>query len=337
MPAAEQCTSGQGKGSNPAEKTKPNVGRRAILKSERGLPDTDSRVKLAQVWLEYQHEHWRDYVKAGIIPENTKDVAQTLADEFERAFLSRVVQPVSRPCPKEPWGAAYARYSSNQQNKRSIDDQLFLQLQRARHEGIFIPWQWVFADAGVSGTTTNRTGYRMLKSLACQEPQPEISAIFIDELARATRNAIEALSFGQLMNDQGVRLLGVSDNFDSGQPQAKASLMFSAFVSEQFVDQHRYRVRRGHLGAEKRGSAIGRIPVGIKRVPLLDRQGRQVVNGRGKPITTYGIDHENQWIVEHIDKRFVDDGWSATRIAVELNEMRAQGKDSWTSGTVTSI
>ena len=55
------------------------------------------------------------------------------------------------------------RFSDENSNPRSLDQQLLNVLNRARREGVFVPWHYVLADAAVSGTLTCRTGYTLAK------------------------------------------------------------------------------------------------------------------------------------------------------------------------------
>jgi hypothetical protein len=51
-------------------------------------------------------------------------------------------------------GLAYLRFSDENSNPRSLDQQLLNVLNRARRDGVFVPWQYVLADAAVSGKQT---------------------------------------------------------------------------------------------------------------------------------------------------------------------------------------
>jgi hypothetical protein len=51
-------------------------------------------------------------------------------------------------------GLAYLRFSDENSNPRSLDQQLLNVLNRARRDGVFMPWQYVLADAAVGGKQT---------------------------------------------------------------------------------------------------------------------------------------------------------------------------------------
>src|SRR5271157_2784796 len=78
--------------------------------------------------------------------------------------------------------AVYARYSSDNQNEASIEDQLRLCRQRIDQEG----WQLeqVYRDAALSGASTLRPGYQALLAAAREGGFDIVLAEALDRLSR---------------------------------------------------------------------------------------------------------------------------------------------------------
>src|SRR5262249_6189194 len=159
--------------------------------------------------------------KAGVLPPPTHQNLKEMAKAFRAAFISKL--ETVRPCESNQvseFSGAYLRYSSEKSNPRSLVQQLRNALSKANSNKHFIPWQYVFADAGVTGTTAERRGYKMAKA-AMESDEHHLSVLYIDEIGRASRNLVDALTLGQLIIELGKRLIGVSDGFDSDSPMSK--------------------------------------------------------------------------------------------------------------------
>ncbi|MEX0885259.1 MAG: recombinase family protein [Phycisphaeraceae bacterium] len=280
--ANEQRTNGTGYGRQPA--------------ADRGLPEPDNLNKLARVWLETQRELWPELVSSGLLPAPTDEVVEGLADEFRQGFLADRVAPVELATDAGPWealAASYVRYSDDNSNPRSLDDQLVLQLRRARQESRFIPWAYVFADSSITATHGARRGYQMSKRLLAITGPGEVETLYIDELGRASRDSIESLRLGRQVDGLRKRIVGVSDGFDSGQPQSRMQIHVYGMMNEWFITQLRSKVSRGMGGAFRRGTAIGKPAFGYKLVPLTDAGGNPVTDQDGKVIRTYAVDDDH--------------------------------------------
>lgn len=158
------------------------------------------------------------------------------------------------------------RYSSDNSNSRSLAQQLQLELARARARSHFIPWQYLFADAAVTGTTSHRRGYQELKSLI-RSDAPGLTAVYIDEVGRASRDAVETLQLGRLIDARRRRLIGVSDGFDSTSEMSKMMLTVAGMFHEHFIDQLRAKVKRGMNDAFRLGTNLGKPALGYTLEP----------------------------------------------------------------------
>ncbi len=320
------------------EAPKPRRKGRKKRKQERGLPDEKARLDLARTYLEIQTKCWPELVKSGILPRASKKTIKRLADNFRQRFLGGAVEEVESVVAgaSEELGGAYLRYSCDNSNPRSLDQQLRNALQRARSDEVFIPWQWVMADAAVTGTIASRSGYQMAKSLIASGHNG-FGRLYIDELGRAARDAIEALRLGRLVDSQKKRLIGVTDGFDSWTPYAKLMLTVFAMLHELFVDQLKSKVLRGMADAFEQGRNINPPSFGYKLVPATDADGNPIYDHEGDPIKAKVIDKEEaQWVVE-VFRLFAEERRSPERIARHLNELAVGGKETWDRRRIVMI
>ncbi len=187
-------------------------GTRGRPKEERGLPESGQLLEMAEVYLRAQRRLWPELAGTAILPEPSPGVLEEMAAGFRRRFLDQQLESFEAGEDLACWeslGTGYGRYSSDSSNPRSCEDQLALQLQRAAQDRVFIPWAYVFADAGVTGTTAARKGYQTCKRLVRQTGPGKISTLYIDEIGRAARDAIEALKLGAIVKKAGRRMLEV--------------------------------------------------------------------------------------------------------------------------------
>lgn len=181
-------------------------------RDDRGLPDHDALIDLAKTYLETQHRLWPELVAIGVLPPLKEEATISLADSFRRRFLAGQIDltPLPDTCPHwDDLGSEYLRYSCDNSNPRSLPQQLQLGLERAKRDKVFIPWECVCADAAVTGTVAARRGYQMAKALIQNESK--VKRLYIDEIGRASRDAIESLRLGKLIERCEKRLIGVSD------------------------------------------------------------------------------------------------------------------------------
>ncbi|MCE9631997.1 MAG: recombinase family protein [Planctomycetia bacterium] len=154
-----------------------------------------------------------------------------LADDFERWFRQQnadVFRPGDTPRVWIALAVAYLRFSDENSNPRSLDQQLLNVLNHARREGVFVTWHYVLADAAVSGTLACRHGYMIAKSIVERRDGFGVPWFLIDDFSHLSRNTIESLRHGELAEATGVHVVGASDGYDSATPQPRFCFLFSA-------------------------------------------------------------------------------------------------------------
>ena len=301
----------------------------------RGLPGGDARLDLARTYLETQARLWPQ--APGDLPPPSPNTAQRLADEFRERFVGGEPNPLPAAGPQPgKLGAAYLRYSDDNSNPRSLDQQLRNVLERAARDGVFVPWAFVFADAAVTGTNADRRGYQLAKAavrLAAGGPD----VLYVDELGRANRDAVESLQLGRLVESRRKRMVGATDGFDSDSPTSKMQLQVYAMLNEHFVDQLSAKVKRGMGDGFARNKNLGRAALGYRLAPALDASGSAVIGDKGRPLLRKVIDPVGAGHVLECFRLFALEGRSKGRIARRLNELKAGGLDSWEAAGVRQI
>ena len=160
---------------------------------DEGLLDPGTLRDLAQTYLEIQRDRWPELARRGLLPKATPKAAERLGAEFEERFRDGEVSAAGRLLSDPPWaelGAAYLRFSDDHSTPRSLAQQFRNVLTRAAADGLFVPWEYVFADAAVTGTVAARRGYQACKGLL-RRKEAGLGRLYIDEVGRASRDAVE--------------------------------------------------------------------------------------------------------------------------------------------------
>ena len=304
---------------------------------EIGLPAQQDLIGLAKKWLEDQRKHWPDHPDPRLRDQRDDDtVAAEMASQFREGYLRGAGLSFSPP--KKAGGiargATYLRFSCDNSNPRSLAQQLGNVLNRAQREGVFIPWEAVFADAAVSGTIASRRGYQMAKKAIVEEPG--LSVLFLDEIGRASRDLEEVLKLGRKIDQADKRFVGASDGFDSAIPNNRIMLANQGMMQEWFVGQLKQKVKRGMKDAFQQGKVIQNACLGYRLEPVMDANGRPVINAKGKVQQVRVVDQEQAALVREIFDMY-DGGMRPEEIARELNERRAKGLRSWGRAQIMQI
>ncbi|HEX6984203.1 MAG TPA: recombinase family protein, partial [Planctomycetaceae bacterium] len=188
----------------------------------------------------------------------------------------------------------------------------------------------------MTGTVAARRGYQACKGLLLRKDAGP-ARLYVDEIGRASRDAIEALSLGRLVDGLGLRMLGVADNFDSAMPDSKHKLHLYAMLQEWFVDQLRSKVHRGMTDAFLSGANLYAACLGYTLVPKTDADGNPVLDREGRPEMTRAIDPEGAAWVRAAYDLFVVRGWNRSKIALHFNEHAAAGVRTWDASRVLQL
>ena len=211
--------------------------------------------------------------------------------------------------------ATYARFSTDKQRDSSIEDQRRNCMNFAQKN----KWTMIyhFEDRAISGASKDRPGFQeMLKAAQGKE----FDVLLVDDLSRLSRDDIETKQVIRRFKYQGLRIIGVSDGYDSSGKGEKIQTSMRGLMNELYLDDLREKTHRGMAGQAGRGYSTGGRCYGydhrqIQDASKSDAYGRPMVVAVRREINP---DHAK--IIVHIYERF-STGWSPRTIARELNEM----------------
>ncbi len=318
----------------------PSSGRGRVRGVDFGLPERAGLIDLARTYLDAQARLWPELVGTAAVPVAMPATIEPMADDFERRFRQQhaeVFRPSGTPKLWTDLGIAYLRFSDEGSNPRSLDQQLNNVLNRAHRDGIFIPWQYVCADAAVSGTLSCRRGYAIAKMLVELRAETGAAWFVIDDLSRMSRNTIESLKLGELAADTGVRVIGASDGFDSAGQQSKIMLPMMSSFHEVFIDQLKSKVKRGMDDAFLRGENIQPPGVGYRMVPVTDPEGNVVYTHKGTVEKRAEVDPEAAEWIRRGAEMIANEGKSPIDVARLFNEQKVGGKPTWSDNRVRKL
>jgi site-specific DNA recombinase len=216
--------------------------------------------------------------------------------------------------------AIYARVSSARQAKdETIASQTLALREHARVQGLDVPEEWVFEDAGHSGATLVRPGLEQLRALAAQGAIDVVLVYSPDRLAR--KFAYQALLIEEFARS------GVAVRFVKGprgdSPEDQLMVQFQGMFAEYEKAQLAERYRRGKAYRAKTGSVnvLSGAPFGyryIRKTP--DCGARYEV-----------IEHEAALVAE-LFRRYADEGATVADLARWLTSagiVTRTGKSRW--------
>jgi site-specific DNA recombinase len=140
--------------------------------------------------------------------------------------------------------AIYARFSSEKQNALSIDQQIRKCREYADRNGLEVIAEHIYADEAISGATDERHGLQRLLAAANQK-RPAFSVILVDDTSRLSRKLSDALRIKERLDFAGIRVIFVSQGFDSSAPQSQTLLTVHGLVDGLYLDGLREKTFRG--------------------------------------------------------------------------------------------
>lgn len=230
----------------------------------------------------------------------------------------------------------YARYSSDNQRKSSIEDQVRNAKETADRKGWNLLEEYIFTDSEKTGTTIHgRTGLKQLMDLAKTKPRP-FDYIIVDDTSRFGRNKADTFKNVDILTFYGVNLYFVEDALDSAEPWFEQAFHHKAYRDEEFSKSHGHKIKRGRRGRFLNGYHPGGYCYGYNNVPDEDLTrkgcyGRPAVNG-----VYQSIDPEEAAIIVRVYEAYAA-GMSLRDIAAMLNSeavrppqaSRRGGRASW--------
>jgi site-specific DNA recombinase len=162
--------------------------------------------------------------------------------------------------------AVYCRYSSDQQNPLSIDDQLRVCTEYAQRQKWEIAEGHTYKDEALSGAGSDRPGFTRLIRAALSTPAP-FDVILIDDTSRLSRNLADGLQTVAQLKFAGVRVVAVSQQIDTGSEQAEVLMTVHGLVDSLFLKELSKKTHRGLEGRVLRGLPAGGRCYGYRNTP----------------------------------------------------------------------
>ena len=215
--------------------------------------------------------------------------------------------------------AIYARYSSENQNERSIEDQIRILKEFAAARGWLVLENHIYFDKAISGTSiAPRDGLKKLLEVAKRKDVP-FQYILVYDTSRVARNPREALDIFEDLSYNNVYVYYTSQNIDTKNPEAKTMIALHGMTDSMLVDKISIRtydgvksqVLRGYSGGGRRYGYISRPEFSGKT----DNYGVPIPDGY-----RIEINAQEATVVQRIFTYFGVKGWSIMRIVNCLNK-----------------
>ncbi len=200
--------------------------------------------------------------------------------------------------------AIYARFSTDKQRETSIEDQLRQADSRAEYLGLQVVAR--HTDSAISASTpiARRAGG---KALLADVLAGRFEVLIVEGLDRLSREMGEQEQMIKRLEHRGVRIIGISDGYDSEAHGRKIMRMARGMVNELYLDDLKFKTHRGLKGQVQRGFHGGGLSYGYKSVAAAGGNRLEIDPAQAK------------WVVWMFE-RYVE-GWSTRRIASRLNEL----------------
>lgn len=201
--------------------------------------------------------------------------------------------------------AIYARFSSDNQNPKSIDDQY-----RKCEERIAAVYGATteiihYKDEAISGSNSNRPDYQRMISDGIDQ---KFEALVIDDLSRLSRDTLESHRVLKEFKFHGIRLIAVADGIDTANEGYKLQAGIKALINEEYIDALAKKTFRGLEGRAIEGKHCGGRTYGYDVVSLGEDQGSVL---KTNP-------EQAEWVQQIFE--WYADGHSPRWIAATLNE-----------------
>ncbi len=208
--------------------------------------------------------------------------------------------------------AIYARFSTDLQNERSIEDQISLCRSYADREGLGVTH--TYEDRARSGgSVMGRDG---LLRLLDQARERSFDVVIVEALDRLSRDMEDLAGIHKRLSFLGIEIRAVHEGVVN-----TVLVGLRGLVGQLYREDNAHKVRRGQAGRVSKGLAGGGLTYGYAAVP--GRSGERVI-----------VDSEAQ-VVRRIFQEYVD-GRTPREIAHNLNNDRVpppRGR-AWNASTI---
>lgn len=217
--------------------------------------------------------------------------------------------------------ACYARYSSDNQDSSTIQQQIGKSREQSAKDGLPLPDELIFLDEAVSGQDPNRAG--LLAMLAAAR-EGRFRTLYVWSVSRIGRDVAIAIPiFNELVDFYGIRVVSVSQGIDSNQPGWRMAMQLHAIMDEEYIRALSANVRSGQEYTLMSGYSCGDLCYGYRSEPIPGTERK----GNAKPRKRILIDDVERLVVIQIFYWFVVEKRDIAWIVRELN-LRGFSRDT---------
>lgn len=274
------------------------------------------------------------------IRSSTKTAQPLDCGSVPNTRLSRSARrPETPPASRRTGGevaASYSRFSSDNQDSSSIDQQRRKCRERATADGNDLRSQFEFADEAASGTRSDRDGFNaMLKAARAGE----FKVLYLESLSRLARELVLSIAtLKELVYVHGIRVISTSEGLDSDQAGWEFMAIFRSWMHGEFLAALRSAVSRGMEEAVLNDYSVGDWCLGYGSAPLPTPAGVR----HAKPRRQVVINEEHAAVVRNVFHRFVVDRIPLAQLAKELTRAKAPKDhrattDEWRHASVVDL
>ncbi|MCA9248071.1 MAG: helix-turn-helix domain-containing protein, partial [Planctomycetales bacterium] len=286
---------------------------------------------------EKQRKHWPQLVKASVLPEPTDDVINEMVADFKHRHRTGQVAPqdfsvVLRCC--AGIGGNYDRFSTKGSDPKSMIEQMGNSLDKAKEEGRFVPWCYVFCDYSRSGYFTARQGYLNYKKLLRDKRHP-IDTTYIDDFSRASREELEWWQLAATSFQTNTRLVGASDGFSLDDPDWDMKVRFYGLLSAMFKKDLQRKVKRGMRATFLAGGVIGKLILGHTKKVRVDASGNPLLKPKGTPKYERCFDDNTKPYKHWLYRLYLEKNKTPYRIAQIFTRLKVDDWEGWSDDSIT--
>jgi site-specific DNA recombinase len=129
--------------------------------------------------------------------------------------------------------AIYARYSSENQRAKSIDDQIRVCQKYIETNDHSFSEEHIYTDEALSGSLLQRPG---LLALERAMENKEFDAVAVDDLSRLSRSNHQMLTLVNKFTFHDVKIISVSDGIITDNENSKLGIHIRGLINELYLD-----------------------------------------------------------------------------------------------------
>ena len=231
--------------------------------------------------------------------------------------------------------AIYARYSSENQSEKSIDDQVRVCQKYIEDNGLIFDEKHIYVDEAISGSIHNRPGLQALEKAI---ENKEVNAVAVDDLSRLSRSNHQMLTLVNKFDFYQIKIISVSDGIITDDDNSKLGIHIRGLINELYLDDLKKKTMRGLEGQKLRGYSTGESVYGYKSCPV----GELRLNKKGQPKyegMVHKIYDDEAAVVRRIYQGFYRREKHQLPLHNDLNEEKVPTRRSgdWNTSTLSRI